>query len=280
MGTWDEPDPSGYTDGADLYCSLGDNPNTYVDYDGLSITTNNGNIAGRPLSSYVVAALQKLCPAVQVSAVPTGGGSVRIEAKRKNDVTPEKFCNDVSQHNTGCRLLHDLLNSSGNISIVPTNRRNGSEQDPDPRFAKGSGKIEWNPLYDASEMFGQGEATSNDPKYNGPGGANNVAILAHELAHAWHGQNGYPKGLKNAMGNPPNAWTLGDARWWNEYFAVMAQNYSFAEMAAAMGGFNFRDPTAWGRKKYGGVNLPKWNKNPFDGCDCEKFYNDSAKGWG
>lgn len=125
-----------------------------------------------------------------------------------------------------------------------------------------------------------GVGSSPDPAHEGVGQAGPASVLAHELAHAWQGQFGYPEVFIPEVGRPPAAWDLGIERWYNEYFAVMAQNYAFLEMARP----NWRDPASWGRKSYDGVDMPRWNRNPFKGlpaCGCDEYFDQASDGgWG
>ena len=249
---------------------------------GLIITTNDQKIKGsdQTMRQSVEAALEKLCPAIRIT-----GHEPIVAMAAVND--EKEFCDLLKRNNTGCKLVRDLLMSKSRVSIMYTSEKNGWEHDrvPNRNESLGAYRVHWNPLWSARELFERGEATSGNERFDK---ISAIAILAHELAHAWNDLAGGTRkvALNKYLPPPPKEWTHGAPSYWNEYPAVLVQNATFHDMAvaqAAAGGpaFDPKDDKAWGRKRYD-IKLTKWNEDPFkdDRCSCKQYFAETKKGWG
>lgn len=86
--------------------------------------------------------LEMLCPCVDVDQVPgKAEGSVRFVAGPASDKA--EFCDCLELHNTGCKLVHDLMTWNKQTSIIATDVENGSEKNP--IIEEGAQQIQWNP---------------------------------------------------------------------------------------------------------------------------------------
>ena len=287
LGLFLARDPIGYAGGINLYQYMRGRTIIFIDPSGTTMTIERVNTPQKKaFVTEVLAALSAICPSVSLKAeaIPTykpnetpGAPGVTPEyiyrvVARKSDKFNDKegFCKSTKEHAAGCRLVHDLLTSNSLLSINLYNLENGNEGDqivvgPSGNVISHSGDtIHWNPYFSGRGKSAAGvpfDASANaDPKFDSE---NRIAVLAHELSHAWDAFFGMkiPDNL-----NVPTGFQK--AQWFTEMLAVRVQNQVFQELTGIAGA----------RKDYSGNPVTDWDKPKLDPCDCNKAFDELP--WG
>ncbi|HET6247566.1 MAG TPA: M91 family zinc metallopeptidase [Tepidisphaeraceae bacterium] len=243
----------------------------------------------------VLTALQLMCPCVIVhnelvyESAAEGAGNVEKNRRSRKQVyaTPLSrlsFCQCVQKHAAGCRLLHDLLQSSTEFKIQYAHQYHEHYgQQPGPGKDTENHKIiAWDP---GDGLAGLGaDSTSNDPADEVFLGNNAIANLAHEMSHAWDYDNGFATASK--LKSPTES--LSDERWTTESNAVRAQNQVFSELTggAKAGGRSNYDDFVFGPGPNSKPQVVKANpvadydKPIYKPLDCKTLDELLRGGWG